>query len=60
MRCETCASSARPGHLAFRIRSKHGGSAVIWVKCPDCIGGVASRCDMAGSAQPERPKDGDG
>ncbi len=33
----------------------HGlsASAPIFPPCPDCIGGVASCCDSAGSAQPE-------
>jgi hypothetical protein len=24
-----------------------------WHRCPDCIGGIASCCDAAGSQQPE-------
>lgn len=30
---------------------------VRWHECPDCIGGVSSCCDAAGSAQPEPPEE---
>lgn len=52
MRCPTCANSGRPGWLRVCVRSQQGGFAVLWAGCPDCIGGVASCCDAAGSAQP--------
>jgi hypothetical protein len=47
--CQTCANSGRPGSLLIPLRSGRGVPAV-WVPCPDCIGGVASCCDTAGSA----------
>lgn len=30
----------------------HGTRMADWAPCPECIGGVASCCDAAGSAEP--------
>ncbi len=49
MNCPTCLGSGIPGWIF--VASDDGFYS--YRKCPDCIGGVASCCDTAGSAQPE-------
>jgi hypothetical protein len=56
MKCETCRDSGFPGMILRAYSPPRGvnlSSVPIWkfVHCPDCIGGVASCCDMAGANQ---------
>lgn len=52
MICETCHGQGgwHERHPGVRL-GEHVGTLTRWVPCPDCIGGVASCCDAAGSAE---------
>ena len=62
MRCETCGGSGvrrrTVPHWAFVKPTER--PRVIEEPCPDCIGGITSCCDAAGSAQPEPERSDNG
>jgi hypothetical protein len=60
--CPACHNSGRRLNPALAIERHAFGAEVhnpgalpLFVTCTECIGGVASCCDAAGSAQPELP-----
>jgi hypothetical protein len=56
MLCETCKDSDFPGMVLTEVtfpRFRGDGYSTSWVLCPDCIGGIASCCDAAGSSSPK-------
>jgi hypothetical protein len=59
MICPTCHSKYggwwvdRAGKRIAQPADESGDHSAIWHSCPDCIGGIASCCDAAGSQQPE-------
>ncbi len=52
MICDTCRFSGRPGWI-WTVSAGCFGYREVFAACPDCIGGIASCCDGAGSQQPE-------
>jgi hypothetical protein len=61
MICPACQGDGKRLNPALRVVETAAGVRVVnphglplLVPCTECIGGVASCCDGAGSAQPER------
>jgi hypothetical protein len=52
MRCERCANSPIPGWIVVTVNHPRGLYR-IYEPCGECIGGISSCCDAAGSGQPE-------
>ena len=62
MRCETCNGNGGwwVDWRLNRATDVHLNCDAAWLLCHDCIGGVSSCCDSAGSAQPEPARSGGG
>jgi hypothetical protein len=52
MICQCVIFGGTPGRIPVR-RETDLGTLIEYAPCPDCIGGIASCCDAAGSRQPE-------